>query len=677
MSRRRNNAVRGPTSALTDFLRESGIDARTIARRVATQNVQEQEQDEAGPSNAAVGPSTAQGEEGGEDDNAGAEVEQAEASTSRARTTRANGYTSDQLDDPEEEAEASPAKKRRTNTRAAKAKAKKKAKDDGDYEGSSEDEYKALSKSLYRTGAGRKPDVGNIENCAKCQNKFTVTKYTMAANPGPGWLCHKCAKASGIDPFKKPAVPRKRNRADKREVVHYEERRFPSLASICIQLISKYIDDVEGFGDIGSVNVDELAKALAKNRGLTPQNAHLFYDVQNTKVSLYDATNLTPDAFITLSSLNPNLTTLHLSFCGRLDDQAMVAWTRGLPSLTHLDLLGPFLVRIPAWLEFIKSKPGLKTFRITQSPRFDAACTAALAEHCTQLEDLRLREIGKLSDDNPDEPFIEHLVALPQLKALDLSCPGGHVSEESLIAIMERHGPTLESLDLTDHGGVTNGFLLRGVRRYARRLAALTLDNTQELTDKGVARFFSSWERGAAAEADAEDDVEEAAEEDDESAMSVDGDDDDENGDVGADNGAQANPASTSPPAPALAPAMPTDPAFVPNPGLHTVSFNRNHLLSSASVDALISHSARTLEDVNLNGLKSASATSLARLKEAKELRRLDVGWCREMDDFVLKEVVDSCTKLKEVRVWGCSRVRGVGVKRRGVVVHGIEPNAG
>lgn len=34
------------------------------------------------------------------------------------------------------------------------------------------------------------------------------------------------------------------------------------------QLISRYINDVEALGDIGAVNMDEIAKALSKNRGL-------------------------------------------------------------------------------------------------------------------------------------------------------------------------------------------------------------------------------------------------------------------------------------------------------------------------------------------------------------------------------------------------------------------------
>lgn len=59
----------------------------------------------------------------------------------------------------------------------------------------------------------------------------------MAANGGTGYLCHKCAKASGSDPFKKPAVPKKRKApADKRTVVNFEEKKFPTLVSLCIQV---------------------------------------------------------------------------------------------------------------------------------------------------------------------------------------------------------------------------------------------------------------------------------------------------------------------------------------------------------------------------------------------------------------------------------------------------------
>ena len=75
-----------------------------------------------------------------------------------------------------------------------------------------------------------------------------------------------------------------------------------------VQVISKHIDDVEALGDIGTMNVEEIAKALAKNRRLyvvyrvlmipvnlhsirTPENVMLFYDIENVRLTLYDATS--------------------------------------------------------------------------------------------------------------------------------------------------------------------------------------------------------------------------------------------------------------------------------------------------------------------------------------------------------------------------------------------------
>ena len=74
------------------------------------------------------------------------------------------------------------------------------------------------------------------------------------------------------------------------------------------QVISKYIDDIEALGDIDSVNLDRIAKAIAKDRSLsvlllcmnavytdvkcrTPENAMLLYNVESTKLTLYDSTS--------------------------------------------------------------------------------------------------------------------------------------------------------------------------------------------------------------------------------------------------------------------------------------------------------------------------------------------------------------------------------------------------
>ncbi|KAI9570701.1 RNI-like protein [Boletus coccyginus] len=628
MSRRGNN-VRGPTSALTEFLRESGINPATIARRAATRNQ---------PQGQNTAESTEQGGSVDQDDHADPvedETATPAAQTCRRRRRQAladSGYASDQLDEAEEE---SPVKKRKgakgKGTAAAKSKAKKKAKEDGEYEGSSEDEYTAISKNLWSMGGSGdpKPPVGSFEECVRCEKQFTVTKYTLAANPPPGYLCHQCAKASGADPFKKPAASKKRKPAsEKREVINFEQRRFPTLACLCIELIGTYIDDVEALGDIGSVNMDEIAKTLARNRSLTSKNAHLFYDVQNKKLRFYDATNLAPPALTTLASLNPNLTHLHLDFCGRLTCPVITVFSESLPNLTHLSLLGPFLVRAEAWIGFFKAKPELRSFRITQSPRFDLECVKSLAKNCAKLEELQLKEVGHLGD-----TFVEPLCALPPLKFLDLSNPGASILEDGWVRILERHGPRLESFDPSWHEEFTDAVLENGIRKHARAISELRLEGLSSLSDEGVAHFFENWDKPFAT----------LDSEDSESEVEV-----DECG------------------------------TFTPNPPLRTVSLARNCALSSATFTALLAHSASSLVSLNLNGLGAISSESLGQLKDVLDVRWLDMSWCRDLDDFMMKDVVSNAPKLSEVRVWGCNRVRGTGwAGKRGLKVYGIEPNAG
>ncbi|KAI0697087.1 RNI-like protein [Cerioporus squamosus] len=591
MSRRNN--VRGPTSALTEFLRESGITPTTIARRAQTrQNAQAQPV--AGPSN--------QGQEEQED------VEMEDAQEGQDTAQLADGYASDNLDEPEE-----PAPKKRKQSKAAaakqkeketeKAKAKKKAKkgDDDDDEDSDADPYSALSK-MWK-GDLPKPSVGSFEDCARCQKQFTVTKYTMAANPPPGWLCHICAKSSGADPFKKPAVPRKRKAAsDKRTVVSYEERRFPSLASICIQVISKHIDDVEALGDIGTMNMDEIAKALSNNRSLNAENVMLFYDVENKRLTLYDVTNLTAPAFCTMAILNPNLTSLRLDFCGRMDDTVADAWAERLPNLKRIELLGPFLVRTAAWQTFFRTHPNLEGFLITQSPRFDADCMRVLVESCPNLKELRLKEVGKMSDE-----FLECIKPLAgQLTYLDLSYPGkaDALTERALIDMLEAVGGSLDHLDLSGNVDVTDAVLFQGIKPHALHLSSLVLANTTDLTDAGVAEFFGNWKSAP----------------------------------------------------------------------LSSLDMSRNDELADAALKAVLKHSGADLTDLNINGWKTVSEDALKLIpKRALALKKLDVGWCRCVDDWFVKSVLEQCDELEELKVWGCGRLTEHCARKRGVNIQGIE----
>lgn len=350
---------------------------------------------------------------------------------------------------------------------------------------------------------------------------------------------------------------------------------------------------------------------MSKNRSLTPENAHLFYDVENTKLTLYDVTSkqhfqsypricfanvyrgleLTPPAFQALASLNPNLTSLRLDFCGRLDDTAISHWSRSLPSLTRLELLGPFLVRTEAWQKFFKARKGksMEGFLITQSPRFDLACLKALAENAGGkngcLRELRLKEVGQVSDD-----FLEVIQGFEGLEYLDLGDPSKSVSDEAAIDLLACVGPTLKHLDFSGHIELTDKVLLDGVRLHTGNLEGLALRGLGEgLTDEGVASFFDTW--------------------------------------------------STNPP-------------------LQMLDLSRNPTLSTLSLEALLNHSSSDLRELNINGWSGTSEEALQKLgKKAKALEKVDIGWCRSVDNWVVKSVVDGCEGLKEMKVWGCNRL--------------------
>ncbi|KAJ2928494.1 hypothetical protein H1R20_g8594, partial [Candolleomyces eurysporus] len=619
MSRARNNNVRGPTSALTEFLRASGITPTTVARRAATQQGQQQaaaglsnddsqqQQDEAGSSSGSRRPSRAASRRGANrrESGYGSDNLDEDDEGNREEDQDENGADEEAVEEPERNSPA-PAKKRKlTKAAEAKLKAQEKKKAKGKGKKGSDDEYQddddpytSLSKSMWSSGS--KPPVGDFENCAKCEKQFTVTKYTMAANPGPGWLCHVCAKASGKDPFKKPAAPRKRKApGDKREVVHFVENRLPTLVNLCIKVVTQHIDDVESLGDIGTLNVEAIAKAMAKNRSLTAENAKLFYNTTNSKLVLYDATNLSSPAFESLVYLNPNLTSLRLDFCGQLDDPAFKVFTTSLPALERIELLGPFLVRSPAWKAFIKAHPNLEGFLITQSPRFDLDCLRELVSHCTGLKELRLKEFGKMSDDFLDE-IADNLGGQGDsesiLEYLDISSPGGEsCSDAALVNLLSRIGGSLRCLDVSKHDLLTNAFLLGGLQQHTHSLE-------------------SEWE----------------------------------------------------------------------NPPLVSLDASRNPELQTDALEAIMKHSGTRLESLNINGWKDVEENGLRDIgRQGKEMRKLDVGFCRNMDDFIVKAWLEGedvkgrkkggCMELVELKVWGCNRVTANCPKKPGLALHGVE----
>ena len=292
------------------------------------------------------------------------------------------------------------------------------------------------------------------------------------------------------------------------------------------------------------------------------------------------------NALCALANLNPNLTTLRLDYCGRLNDAVIAAWNTSLPNLTNIELLGPFLVRPLGWQSFFKSHPNLSGFRITQNPRFDLDCLKELVKNSPGLKELRLREVGKMCDE-----FLEVLgTSNLALTHLDLAHPGNTelIGEMAVMSLVKKLGPALKHLDLSGITSITDEFFLRCLAEHGSNLESLTMADLEELTDERIGQFFLEWK----------------------------------------------------------------------NPGLTSVDLSRNQALSSLALNGVLQHSGPQLQSLNINGWKDTSSESLNTIAElAAGLSKVDVGWCREVDNFVLAKIQDECEDLKDVSCWGCNRV--------------------
>ena len=196
-----NNRIRGPQSALTDFLAANNISAAEIS--------------------------------------AGYERRQAEARQRQAQEAAERGgvvANGDEKDDGSDENidNLVNRKKRKRQYEKTIAKAntskiagkKKSMMDDSDEENAEWDMYKK-----------RKPLPGQLENCEECEKRFTVTPYSKTGRNG-GLLCSKCSK-------EQEAIKKKEEKANKLSKGR-EKRR---------QVQSKLLD---GVVQIGSRSLQEL-----------------------------------------------------------------------------------------------------------------------------------------------------------------------------------------------------------------------------------------------------------------------------------------------------------------------------------------------------------------------------------------------------------------------------------
>lgn len=111
-------------------------------------------------------------------------------------------------------------------------------------------------------------------------------------------------------------------------------------------------------------------------------------------------------------------------------------------------------------------------------------------------------------------------------------------------------------------------------------------------------------------------------------------------------------------------------------PGLVHINFEKGHDLARNALRALTAHSGQTVRWLSLMGWRNVPAEDVEKLAACPELAYLDLGWCRHITDFTVKEILEGCGALTYLRVWGCNNLTDRVPRKRGVKVVGIETHA-
>ncbi|UNI19644.1 UV-damaged DNA-binding protein rad7 [Purpureocillium takamizusanense] len=580
--------ITGPQSALTDFLASHNISARQIRDEAEHRRQQ----------------ALSQAEQNGEQ----LTVTVAESSSSGRR--RASRVENDEQKSKKKAEEAKAIEK----IKASKAFKKRKK---NAYDSDDDDE---IARAIFE--AHHAPLPGQIENCAICSKRFTVTPYSLAG-PDGGLLCAPCgkelAKEKQGQPKKKPrkqagGVGSRRAMASR---ILDGDVGTKSLATLCVQTLAKNVDLADSLGDLPEHLVDKIARIFSKRRLLKSETLPLFAQPLTETVHIYDGARLGEQDFISIFQVAPNLKRFKARAAIQFKDEVMDYVLSRNTSLESFYLHGANLLSEEKWHEFLAAKGqnlrGLQVYYTDKHFGDDSIVT--IAKYCPNLQRLKVENNQKMTDKG-----VEAIGELSSLQHLGLQLQN-RTAPESITRALSKVGGTLRTLSLKIVPDADDR-VLEAIHEHCHSLAKLRITESEHMTDKGFADLFTNW----------------------------------------------ANP-----------PLQFLDLQKCRHVDSTRPRHNDDGIgLCSDGFKALMAHSGSRLEHLNVHACRHISREAFEEAFDEKahypELKKLEISFCEEVTDFILGCVFRACPKIKEINVFGCMKVRDVRVPR-GVIMVGV-PNA-
>lgn len=464
--------IRGPHSALTDFLAANNISAQEI-RDSYRQRLQQAEDEVGQEAGNGEGPSNA-----GETENDNAEEDlQAESSAMAAERTRKRKRNQDE------------AIAKIKKGKEAKKKASKKKKKGSDDESDFEDMMDMYKKA--------KPLPGQLENCELCSKRFTVTPYSKAGPEG-GLLCTPCGKemvkeAKAQEKARKPVVRKGRRKLESNRLDGMIKGGPKTLQQLCIEKLAQHSEDIDELGEMPESIMNRISEIFSKKRAMNSTTMKLFLQPDMESVAIHEAAYLETEDYDQIFAVCPNVKRLSLRNCCQFKDSNIDYMNEKAKALVDIQLLGANLVSDDKWAElFIARGQDLKSFRVEWlDAAFDDQAVEALTTFCPNLERLKLERCKRIGEESLDA-----IARLQNLKHLTLRFHQ-EVSHEKLISLINSVGANLYTLCLEhflDANSDPTDDVLEAIHNTCRRLRKFRFTENNECSDAGYVNLFSNWD---------------------------------------------------------------------------------------------------------------------------------------------------------------------------------------
>ncbi|CAN8095616.1 unnamed protein product [Discula destructiva] len=465
---RRGRAIRGPQSALTDFLASHNISANQIRsdyeqrRQLALASGQQNGDDN------GEGPSNANAATAGDEENehvAKNDVLQGKKATKR---------------------------KRDQQKAIDKIKASKNFQREKKNLNDSDEEDEQLQQILKYYG----PQPGQMANCAECDTRFTVTPYSRAG-PDGGLLCNPCGKAleKVEGPVKKkkqvasggPVGRRRKNQSNMLDGTYTLGAK--SLMSLCIETLAKNIHLADDLGELPETTIDKIARLLSKKRLVDPNTLRLFLQPTARDLAIYDASRLKMDDLISVFQSVPSLKSIKIKNAVQFKDQVMeYLLSRDQIKLEGFHIHGANLLSSDMFKKFLTTKgKALQRLQVYYTDKhFDDECLALLKDTTPSLKRFKVSNNQMVSGDG-----IRELASLKHLQHLSTHLHKT-VHPDIWVEVLGSIGAGLKTLSLRVTPEMDNT-VLDAIHNNCRSLTKLRITDSEKMTDAGFTRLFTDW----------------------------------------------------------------------------------------------------------------------------------------------------------------------------------------